>query len=550
MQESQNVHLDPRETGPSASEINRATQLENLRKRRTHSDGGSGVQFSTIFGMVDSSLEIGAESLRKIPKRNSSKETEPPKSSDLPAPTTVESKTQTPEAPKEAPKAKVEQEQKPRAARDTEGKKSEVLDKIAAQVAVLQAKIDAQVQQAARHVERIEIKIDRRDVKAADKPKAQERIDLKPGSKELKAEAVFVRKDSDTVDRGQAADPGKPQDRRVRQKSKDDADAIDQSRDARRQSEGPKTIRADEESSRQQKVRERPDEKQAAPDRAESRDAKPAPRKLDETDFTVQKHSDENGQTESGKKKKGIGDLEKLTGLHAKSAVEAVPIAPVIAPVQDIALKSALESASKGIAVDALKASAKPAVSNSSAGSQQNAGGADGQGRAAQSQDKLGQTARRLTSYLSGKPEAAIKPEATFSDMVAKAKLFVENGRSEMTIQLKPEQLGNLNIKMVVEDGKMQAQFVTDRAEVKALIEENADMLKTKLSEVGIEINALSVEVRSDAGQANPQDGRSGGLRRGTEFGSGEDSDLPQVSSDARLAYALAGMGTHLSLVA
>ena len=135
--------------------------------------------------------------------------------------------------------------------------------------------------------------------------------------------------------------------------------------------------------------------------------------------------------------------------------------------------------------------------------------------------------------------------------MVAKAKMFMDNGRTEMNIQLKPEHLGSLNIRMVVEDGQMQANFVTDRPEVKELIEQNVETLKEKLSEAGINVNSINVEVRNDAGQARPEnDGRPSGLRKVTQFGSGDDSELSAGMGEAHIAYALAGMGTHLSMVA
>ncbi len=222
-----NVHLDPRESGPTQSEVAKAAQEEALRKRKNHAGGGDGVQFHTIFAMVDSSLEIGAESLKKIPKRNVQKDADSDKTSDLPIAAAVETKTQAADASKEAPKAKPDQEQKPRGSKDSDTKKSEALEKMQAHAAILQARVETQVQRTQAQVERAEVKVERRDTKPVEKPKAQEKNDRRSEVKELPVETVAIRKESVAADRGTATDQGKTQDRRARQKSKEDADPAD-----------------------------------------------------------------------------------------------------------------------------------------------------------------------------------------------------------------------------------------------------------------------------------------------------------------------------------
>lgn len=552
MQDLQHVHLDPRESESTRADIARAAQEETLRRRKNQAGGGNGVQFSTIFAMVDSGLETGADSLRKIPKRNVQKEAESDKNADPMIAAAVDPKAHIVETPKEAPKAKAEQDPKARVVKETATRKTDVPEGTFLQAAALQAKSEQQGRATARQAERNDVKVERKEARVIDKPRSQEKSDVRVESKERPSETAAAQKGQAVSERAAAADTGKSQERRVRQKSKDESDSAGDDRGERKSAESQKGIRADEESARQaQRVRDRADEKSAGPERADGRDPKAAAGKADEggSAFSVQRDTRDEGQADSARKKRSTGDLEKLTGLHAKTVMDVMPVIP---PAPEIAFKPVVETAPKGLAVDAIRAPVKAAAAASSNGSSNTGGhaGADAEARSGQVKDKLGQTAQKLASYLNGRADAVVKPETTFSDMVAKAKLFLDNGRSEMTIQLKPEQLGSLNIKMVVEDGKMQAQFVTDRPEVKELIERNADLLKAKMSEVGIEINAFSVEVRSDAGQANPREGRDGGLRRITEFGSDGDPALSTGSNDAQIAYALAGMGTHLSLVA
>lgn len=543
MQELKNVHLDP-STGPVEQELARAAREADQRRRQNHSGGGSGVQFSTIFSMVDQGLESGAETLRRMPKRGPQKETESEKSQEPVPVAAVEVKAQTAEAPKEAPKAKTEQDAKPKSQKETAAKKVDLDEKAIHQAQIAQAQAAIQAQQAVRPVERVEIKASHRDSLTIEKPKVAERGERRVEQKETSGEFVKQARGPAQFELNQASEQGKVQERRAKPKTKEDESSAADHRDERKMAEGQKAVRADDESARAAKTREKPEEKPVVAERQETK-PNPFERKLDEGELSEKRKSDDSSQAEAGAKKRSISDLEKMTGLNSRTILETVAIPP---PTVDITLKPLTEGLNRGIAVDSVKASARSVPASSSSGQQQYPGNADAQ-HAKGSGEKLGETARRLASYLNGKTEQVVKPEAAFSDMVTKAKLFMDNGRTEMNIQLKPEHLGSLNIKMVVEDGQMQAKFVTDRPEVKELIEQNIDLLKQKLSDVGIDVASVNVEVRNDAGEASREDGRPSGLRKVTEFGNGDEPGS-DGSGEAVMAYALAGMGTHLSLVA
>lgn len=546
MQDIQHVLLDSRENTVRSTDLARMAKEDTLRRRRNHAEGGGAVRFSSVFAIVDNSLEMGAESLKRGPKREASKEVENEKDAELPVAVANDPKSMVAEAPKDAPKAKPETESKGKTAKETVSRKAENLEAVSVQAVFVQARVEAQVQRAAQTVQRTDVKVERRDVRAAERSKSQERVEAGADLKGPVAAARDAQAAAAQTDKVLGADAEKGQDRRARTKARDAADSKSEVREEKRSVEAPKAPKAEDDVRSPVHSRERVNER-ATTERPEPRQTLSAERKADEGEISERGKTNDAGQSESTAKKRTVSDLEKLTGLQARTVLEA---AAVILPPQDITIKAAVDVAVKGIAVDA---AAKPAVKvagASTAQHQQHAGGSDGQSQTAKSHDRLGETARRLTSYLSGKAETTLQAEQTFSDMVAKARMFMENGRSEMTIQLKPDQLGSLSVKMVVEDGKMEARFVTDRPEVKALIEQNADLLKSKLAEVGIEVSSLNVDVRSDAGQTGTQDEQSGGLRRVTYFGGGDETEPGEQFHDAHIAYARAGMGLNLSMVA
>lgn len=541
MQELQNVHLNPSST---QDELARTAQEETIRRRKNHSGSGDGVQFSTIFSMIDSGLDSSAESIRKTPRRASQKETESEKDSGIPVAAAPEAKNQVAEAPKEAPKAKADQEQSAAAEKAAVAKKAERDVKVLSQAVESQAKAETQVKRKTVEEHRAEVQVERQEFKPAEKPKTHAASEAKTEIKERRAESAKEEKGQEIAGQAAVQEQSRGPERRVRVKEKD-AETPVEVREERRSGDAQRKSSVEDESARQPKVREKVETK-LTPEEAQARDNRNQDRRGAELEISEKREANPKDSAETGGKKRGIGDLEKLTGLKAQTVLEVAPAAAM--PMPETGLRAPVEVGARGAAVDSAKSSAKAVPASREFGGGQQHGAADAQAKSAETQDKLGRTAKRLAGYLSGKPEAMVKPETTFADMASKAKLFVENGRSEMTIQLNPEHLGSLKIQMVVEDGKMQANFVTDRAEVKSLIEQNADTLKEKLAEVGIQVDALSVEVRNDAGSATPQDDRPSGLRKVTEFGSGGDSGLPG-SADAQIAYALAGMGTHLSLV-
>ncbi|QZY56752.1 flagellar hook-length control protein FliK [Crassaminicella profunda] len=83
--------------------------------------------------------------------------------------------------------------------------------------------------------------------------------------------------------------------------------------------------------------------------------------------------------------------------------------------------------------------------------------------------------------------------------VVEKAQVIVDEKGSEMTLQLKPNHLGNLSMKIAVERGIVIANIVAENQIVKEVLESNFNDLKDALNEKGFGIQELNVSVGQDS---------------------------------------------------
>lgn len=77
--------------------------------------------------------------------------------------------------------------------------------------------------------------------------------------------------------------------------------------------------------------------------------------------------------------------------------------------------------------------------------------------------------------------------------VIQKVQVNLKPGQTEMRMQLKPEHLGEIQMKLVVEDGKVTAQFLTNNQGVKETLENSLHHLRQNLQEQGIKVEKLSV---------------------------------------------------------
>jgi flagellar hook-length control protein FliK len=98
-------------------------------------------------------------------------------------------------------------------------------------------------------------------------------------------------------------------------------------------------------------------------------------------------------------------------------------------------------------------------------------------------------------------------PVATKADIinqvVEQAKLYVTEDKSEMVLQLKPESLGKVALKVITEHGVVTAKFIAESYQVKEVIESSMQTLKQNLQSQGLNVSSIDVSVGQNGGNTN-----------------------------------------------
>lgn len=87
---------------------------------------------------------------------------------------------------------------------------------------------------------------------------------------------------------------------------------------------------------------------------------------------------------------------------------------------------------------------------------------------------------------------------ANAQNLVRNAQILMKNGGGEMKMQLKPEGVGEVTLKVAVKDGQVAIQMMTENDSAKKILESNLDDLKTSLAQHKLHVDALKIEVGTD----------------------------------------------------
>lgn len=93
-----------------------------------------------------------------------------------------------------------------------------------------------------------------------------------------------------------------------------------------------------------------------------------------------------------------------------------------------------------------------------------------------------------------------VDAEDVLNQVVRKAELMLKLNSSQMKIELHPEFLGKLTIKIMVEEGAVTARFITDNHQVKQMLETNLGMLRQSLEAQGMRVERAEINVQLNNG--------------------------------------------------
>lgn len=95
--------------------------------------------------------------------------------------------------------------------------------------------------------------------------------------------------------------------------------------------------------------------------------------------------------------------------------------------------------------------------------------------------------------------EVPVTKTEVINQVIEKAKVVITGDKSEMVMDLKPDSLGKLSLKVVTERGMVVAQFVAESQQVKQILESNMQLLKDTLEKQGLAVQEFSVSVGQDS---------------------------------------------------
>lgn len=123
---------------------------------------------------------------------------------------------------------------------------------------------------------------------------------------------------------------------------------------------------------------------------------------------------------------------------------------------------------------------------------------------------------QEIEVFFTNMPKMPMPPKAdVLHQIVENTKMFIDQDKSEMVIQLKPEGLGKVQLNVIHERGEIVAEFTAENEHVKSILESNMQLLKDSLEESGIDIQSLSVSVGQ---HGNTDDNQSDGYKqKGTQ---------------------------------
>ena len=130
--------------------------------------------------------------------------------------------------------------------------------------------------------------------------------------------------------------------------------------------------------------------------------------------------------------------------------------------------------------------------------------------------------------------QATVKADDVLRQVADQVHLVRRPGTEQMVMHLKPEQLGDVTVKLLLEGGKLTATFHADNPEVRAVLENSLQQLKQELTSVGIKVHDVGVYT----GLGNPlsQDsGQQGQAWAGMTGGNNSDGRKTMTLSEAAM---------------
>jgi len=132
------------------------------------------------------------------------------------------------------------------------------------------------------------------------------------------------------------------------------------------------------------------------------------------------------------------------------------------------------------------------------------------------------------------------------TQIVKKASFNLKNGQTEVKIDLKPEFLGRIQLKISTENHQVMVRILTELPLVKDIIENNINQLKADLQNQGLEIDKLDVSVANDSDQYKNGHENAEFLKKNGKISEGEADSMLTKKMEEESQFAEEKKGANL----
>ena len=138
---------------------------------------------------------------------------------------------------------------------------------------------------------------------------------------------------------------------------------------------------------------------------------------------------------------------------------------------------------------------------------------------------------RTLNSAQTARPATESIPVHVVNQVGRRISLALKNGQNHVKIQLKPPDLGSIQLEMSMKDNVLKVAMIAEHHSVKDMLMSHVSDLKQSLLQQGIELQKVDVEIDYDFGQsmANAQKNLTGGRSgKGRSASNNQSADLEE----------------------
>jgi flagellar hook-length control protein FliK len=110
----------------------------------------------------------------------------------------------------------------------------------------------------------------------------------------------------------------------------------------------------------------------------------------------------------------------------------------------------------------------------------------------------------------SSRPAPELPQPPAVNQIVNSVKLISQQGKTEVRLQLQPEELGKVLVQLRLHDGHVTVRVLAETSQAQGLLQDHLSQLKSALTAQGLQVNSMSIDLGRDASAFDNPNRQSG----------------------------------------